>query len=181
MDEVHILTAFRQPETRNAAFRAIVEHYQSRIYHHLFRMVGQAEDAADLTQEVFIRVWKSLDGFEGRSKLYTWIYRIATNEALAFLEKKQRMRAIPLDEVQFSTGKDLKASAEMDGDAIQRSLQLAIDALPPKQRQVFLLRYYEEMPYAEMAEALGTSEGALKASYHHAVRKIQETLGNQQQ
>ncbi len=177
MEETQLIEALRHPKTRQAAFRVLVDQYQSRIYAHLMRMVGQSEDAADLTQEVMLKIWKHLDSFQGRSKLYTWIYLIATNEGLAFLEIKKKKSTISLDSELYAGAVQIAASQDMDGEDDQKRLQYALDQLPPKQRQVFLLRYYDEMPYSDMSEVLGTSEGALKASYHHAVHKIQASLG----
>jgi len=176
MDDAQLLQFFRDPKTRQSAFKALLQQYQSRVYAHVYRMVGQAEDAADLTQEVFVRVWNKLDGFEGRSKLYTWIYRIATNEALAHLEKRRRHQPTALEESGLSRAPEPFASEDLDPEKIARYLQQAMDTLPPRQRQVFLLRYYEDMPYQDMAAVLETSEGALKATYHHAVQKIQKQL-----
>jgi RNA polymerase sigma-70 factor (ECF subfamily) len=176
MDDAQLLQHFRDPKTRQSAFNALLQRYQARVYAHLYRMVGQAEDAADLTQEVFVRVWNKLDGFEGRSKLYTWIYRIATNEALAHLEKRRRLQPLALEEYGFSRATEPFAAEDLDPEAIARYLRQAMDTLPPRQRQVFLLRYYDEMPYQDMAVVLQTSEGALKATYHHAVQKIQQQL-----
>jgi RNA polymerase sigma-70 factor (ECF subfamily) len=174
MDDHTILQAFRdpaQPSKRDEAFTALVDRYQTRIYRHLQHLVGNADDASDLAQEVFVKVWHKLDGFEGRSQLYTWLHRIATNEALSFLRSRKRRRTVSLD--QEATGlPEPEAPMDADGDAMQAALDAAMATLPERQRQVFELRYQDEMPYADMAAQLGLSEGALKASYHHAVKKI---------
>ena len=139
-------------------------------------MVIDHDDADDITQEVFIKVHKAIDTFREDSQLYTWIYRIATNESLTFLSKKRRRFFLPLDDVAAELTAKIDSSPHISGDEIQKKLQKALLTLPDKQRLVFNLKYYEEMPYQQMAEITGTSEGALKASYHHAVKKIEEFL-----
>lgn len=175
MTDEQILERFRDPATREAAFTALVDVYQERIFGHMLRMVRSREDAADLTQEVFVRIWSKLEGFEGRARLYTWIYRIAANEALALLQKRKRMPVWSLDDPDRAVPESA-ASPDLDGAALTEALERAVDDLPDRQRQVFLLRYWDEMPYREMAERLGKSVGSLKASYHHAVRKIERAL-----
>ena len=174
LEDHEILLKFQQPTSRNLAFNQLVRKYQQKVYWHVRKMVIDHDDANDLTQDVFVKVWKHLENFRQDAALFTWIYRIATNECLSFLQSKRRKFFLPLNDV----GAELLAKVEADpavaGDAIELKLQRAILRLPDKQRLVFNLRYYDEMPYEQMAEVTGTSVGALKASYHHAARKIEE-------
>ena len=147
--------------------------YQERLYWHVRRMVFEHDDANDVIQNTFIKVYKSINKFEGKSKLYTWLYRIATNEAITFLNKKKKKSTASLDNEENNLDNQLKADEYFDGDEIQRKLYEALDQLPEKQKAVFNLRYFEAMSYAEMSEVLQTSVGGLKASYHHAVKKIE--------
>lgn len=139
-------------------------------------MVIDHDDADDLVQEVFLKVWKNLASYRGDSALYTWIYRIATNDCLHFLNKKRRWFLIPIHDVNEELSKKLVTSAYIDGNEIQLKLQRALLTLPDKQRLVFNMKYFDELSYEEMAKITGTSIGALKASYHHAVKKIQIIL-----
>lgn len=168
-----LLQQFHQPETREAAFTAIMRKYQERLYWHIRRMVVHHDDADDVLQNVFIKVWRHLDDFKENAQLYTWLYRIATNECLSFLEQQKKRAALSLSDVGTGLEDKLKADEGYDARKLEWKLQQAILQLPEKQRLVFNLRYYDEMPYEQMSEVLGTSEGALKASYHHAVRKIE--------
>ncbi len=170
-----LVEALKDPARRAAAFPLLLDRYQDRLHAHLIRLLGNPQDAADCAQETFIKVWHKLDGFEGRSKLYTWIYRIATNEALSLMRSRKRKPTTPLDDPERPIPEPV-AVQELDGEAIEQALDRALDSLPERQRQVFVLRYREEMPYAEMAELLDLSTGALKASYHHAVRKVEHAL-----
>ena len=156
----------------------LVRSYQQKVYWLIRKMVIDHDDADDLTQEVFIKIHKSIDGFREDSQLYTWIYRIATNECLTFLNKKRKRFFLPIEDIGNELSAKIDAMPSLDGDEIQMKLQKALLTLPDKQRIVFNLKYYEEMPYEEMASVTGTSEGALKASYHHAVKKIEEFLRN---
>lgn len=159
-----------------AAFDAIVSSYSERLYWHVRRFTCNHEDSDDLLQEIFIKVWKSLPGFREESSLYTWIYRIATNETLNFL-RKNRLRAM-LNAESLESLLDKKADEDryFNGDALQREVQKAINTLPDKQKQVFVLRYFEEMPYEQISDILNTSVGSLKASYHHAAQKVRSRL-----
>jgi RNA polymerase sigma-70 factor (ECF subfamily) len=141
-------------------------------------MVIEHEDANDVLQNVFIRVWNGLENFREDSQLYTWLYRIATNECLTYIEQQKKRSAVPLDEVESGLSNKVKADSHFDANRLEWKLQLAIQQLPEKQRIVFNLRYYDEMPYEEMSRVLDTSEGALKASYHHAVKKIEDYIKN---
>ena len=142
-------------------------------------MVVNHDDANDVLQNMFIKVWRGLDNFREDSQLYTWLYRIATNECLTFLEQEKKRSVVSLeDEMDSGLSNKVKADSEFDANKLEWRLQVAIQQLPEKQRVVFNLRYYEEMPYQEMSRILDTSEGALKASYHHAAKKIEEFLKN---
>ncbi len=150
-----------------------MEKYQERLYWHIRRLVHEHEDANDVIQDCFIKVYRNIDKFERKSKLYTWLYRIATNEAITFLKKKQRRSADSIDEDEGGLANRLRADTYFDGEETQVRLLRALDELPEKQRLVFNMRYFEEMSYKDIAEVLNTSVGALKASYHHAVKKIE--------
>lgn len=178
LEEQQILKQFRQRESRNKAFTCLVEKYQQPVYRHVRRMVIDHEDADDLVQEVFIKVFNNLDNFQGASQLFTWIYRIATNECLRFLNKKRKRYFLPIADVTSELTHKLESSPHVDGDEIQLKLQKAVLRLPDKQRAVFHMKYYENMKYETIAEISGTSVGSLKASYHHAVKKIEEILTN---
>jgi len=141
-------------------------------------MVIDHDDANDVLQNMFIKVWNALDNFREDSQLYTWMYRIATNEALTFIEQQKKRSAVSLSDVEAGLSNKIKADSNFDAQKLEWKLQLAIQQLPEKQRVVFNLRYYDEMPYEEMSRVLETSEGALKASYHHAARKIEEFIKN---
>jgi RNA polymerase sigma-70 factor (ECF subfamily) len=168
-----LLQLYFQGDNKNYAFNLIVRAYQEKLYWHIRRLVIDHEDANDVVQNVFIKAWKNLENFRGESELYTWLYRIATNESLTFLEQKKKRIFVDVEEF----GKHLEAdSVGFEGDKIQLKLQKAIALLPEKQRAVFLLKYYEEMTYEDMAKVLNTSAGALKASFHHAVKKIEKYL-----
>ncbi|HVS98730.1 MAG TPA: sigma-70 family RNA polymerase sigma factor [Puia sp.] len=178
IQDTELLLQFRDPETRERAFTAIIKKYQEKLYWHIRRMVVEHEDANDVLQNVFIRVWNGLDNFREDSQLYTWLYRIATNECLSYLEQQKRKSAVSFDEVESGLTNKIVADKHFDATKLEWKLQLAIQQLPEKQRVVFTLRYYDEMPYEEMSRVLDTSEGALKASYHHAVKKIEDYILN---
>lgn len=176
MEDKELLEKFARPESRNLAFNQLVRKYQQQVYWHIRKMVIDHDDTDDLTQEVFIKVWKNLESFRQDAQLYTWIYRIATNECLTFLSSKRRKFFLPINDVTAELMEKVEASPELAGDDIQLKLQKAILRLPDKQRLVFNMKYFEEMKYEEMSGILGTSVGALKASYHIAVKKIEEYI-----
>lgn len=176
--DTELLILFRDPATKEKAYTSIIRKYQEKLYWHIRRMVVDHDDANDVLQNVFIRVWKGLENFREDSQLYTWLYRIATNECLTFLEQQKKRGSVSLDEEENNLSNKVKADQHFDYNKLEWKLQLAIQQLPDKQRIVFNLRYYDEMPYEEMSRVLETSEGALKASYHHAVKKIEEYLKN---
>jgi RNA polymerase sigma-70 factor (ECF subfamily) len=178
IQDTELLLQFRNPETKERAFTAIIRKYQEKLYWHIRRMVVEHEDTNDVLQNVFIRVWNGLENFREDSQLYTWLYRIATNECLSYLEQQKRKSALPLDETESGLSNKVVADKYFDPNKLEWKLQLAIQQLPDKQRVVFTLRYYDEMPYEEMSRVLDTSEGALKASYHHAVKKIEDYILN---
>ena len=171
-----LILSFRDETTRAAAFTGLVRRYQERLYWHIRRMVVTHEDADDILQIVFIKMWKGLGGFREDSGLYTWLYRIATNETLTWIETKKRFAAVSLDDNTPYFEERIQAQRDFDATKIEWKLQQAIATLPDKQRVVFNLRYYDEMPYEDMSEVLTTSVGALKASYHYAVKKVEEYL-----
>jgi RNA polymerase sigma factor (sigma-70 family) len=178
IEDSELLVEFRNPSTKERAFTAIIKKYQEKLYWHIRRMVIDHDDANDVLQNVFIRVWNGLDNFRENSQLYTWMYRVATNECLTFLEQRKKKSAVSLSEVETGLSNLVKADKHFDAARLEWKLQLAIQQLPEKQRVVFNLRYYDEMPYEEMSSVLDTSEGALKASYHHAVKKIEDFIVN---
>jgi RNA polymerase sigma factor (sigma-70 family) len=178
LQDSELLVQFRNPATKEAAYTAIIRKYQEKLYWHVRRIVVEHEDANDVLQNAFIRVWNALENFREDSQLYTWLYRIATNECLSFLEQKKRKSSVSLSDDENSLTGSIRAEKDFDPSKIEWKLQLAIQQLPEKQRAVFSLRYYDEMPYNEMSKVLDTSEGALKASYHHAVKKIEDFILN---
>lgn len=168
-----ILEFLRSEKHFERGFRLLMNAYKERLYWHIRRLVLTHEDADDVLQNTFIKIYRGILQFEGKSKLYTWMYRIATNEAITFLQSRARQSASSLDDPSALLTARLRADEWFDGDALQRQLQEAMAQLPEKQRLVFNLRYYDEMPYEEMSTLLDTSVGALKASFHHAAKKIE--------
>ncbi|MEZ2337744.1 RNA polymerase sigma factor [Mucilaginibacter sp. RCC_168] len=176
VEDSEILSKFQDEKTRNEAFNLLLKKYQQKIYWHIRRMVVDHDDADDLVQDVFIKVWKNLLGFRNDAQLYTWMYRIASNECITFLNKKKQKNNIPLDDVAYELADSLADSSYFNGDQAQRKLQEALLTLPEKQRLVFNMKYYDDMKYEEISDVLGTSVGALKASFHLAVKKIEAFL-----
>ena len=158
-------------------FRMLVERYSSRLYWHIRRLVILHEDADDALQNTFINAWRAIGEFRNKSSLFTWLYTIATNEALILINKRKKNVTVPIDDLESYFALSHEGSTWFDGDEAQVKLQNAILKLPDKQRVVFNLKYFEEMTYEEMSRVLKTSEGALKASYHHAVKKIEKFIG----
>ena len=179
VEDEEILSKFNDERTRNVGFNLLLKKYQQKIYWHIRRLVIDHDDADDLVQETFVKVWKNLQNFRSDSQLYTWIYRIATNESITFLNKKKNRNNISLDEVNTELAETLASSECFDGDKIQRKLQQAVLTLPEKQRIIFNMKYFDDMKYEEISEVLGTSVGALKASFHIAVKKIETILLNE--
>src|SRR6201987_1394757 len=176
VDDSEILRKFQDEKTRNEAFNLLLKKYQQKLYWHIRRMVVDHDDADDIVQDTFVKIWKNLPGFRSDAQLYTWMYRIATNECITFLNKKKQKNNIPLDDVAYELADTLTDSAYFSGEKAQLKLQQAILTLPEKQRLVFNMKYYDDMKYEEMSDVLGTSVGALKASFHLAVKKIESYL-----
>lgn len=175
--DAELIGLFRETDSnRHYAFNLIVQRYQQRVYLHIRRMVIDHDDTNDLVQNTFIKVWQHLDEFRQDSQLFTWIYRIATNECLGFLKQKRKRFFLPINDVEGELNQVLERTASPNYTKLELKLQQSILRLPEKQRLVFHLRYYENMKYETMSEILGTSVGALKASYHHAAAKIEKYL-----
>lgn len=177
-DDQSILEKFKIEDQKELAFKQLVQKYQEKLYWHIRRLVVVHEDADDVLQNVFIKSWRGLNNFREDSQLYTWLYRIATNESITFLEQRKKRSSISISEEEAGLANQLKAADNFDASKIEWKLQMAIQQLPEKQRIVFNLRYYDEMPYEEMSKVLETSVGSLKASYHHAAKKIEEYILN---
>jgi RNA polymerase sigma-70 factor (ECF subfamily) len=168
LDDTSLLAQFQNPSTKEKGYTGIVKKYQEKLYWHIRRMLIDHEDTNDVLQQALLKIWNGLDSFRADSKLFTWMYRIATNETLTFIEKQKKRATVSLDQV----------DGGFNENQLIWKLQLAIKSLPEKQQLVFNLRYYDEMPYHQMSELLETSEGALKASYHIAAKKIEEFIKN---
>lgn len=177
-DDQELLMLFKEEKTKEQAYTKIVRKYQERLYWHIRRLVVNHEDANDVLQNVFIKVWKYLENFREEANLYTWLYRIATNETLTFLQKEKKRSSMSISDEDTGLENKLRAEKGFDVNKLEWKLQQAIQSLPEKQRIVFTLRYYDEMPYEEMSQVLETSTGALKASYHHAVKKVEQFFKN---
>ena len=173
-DEKDFIKELLNPKTQNVAFQKLLRDYQKPLYHHIRNIVLNHDDADDVLQNTFIKVFQHLKNFKGESKLFSWMYRIATNEAITFINQKAKRNGTTSEAMQTRIVDNLKADVYFDGNEIQIKLQKAVAQLPEKQQLVFKMKYYEEIKYEEMSEILGTSVGALKASYHHAVKKIEE-------
>ena len=158
-------------------FNEIVRDYSERVYWHVRRFVNNHEDADDLVQEIFMKIWTALPSFRGDAQLFTWVYRIATNETLNWLRREKVRSALRFTTIDAEMERRIDSDPFFDGDAADRALSKAVAKLPEKQRQVFVMRYYDELPYEEMSAVLGTSVGALKASYHIAQEKVRAALG----
>jgi RNA polymerase sigma-70 factor (ECF subfamily) len=177
-NDQELLALFKEPTTKEQAFTSIIKKYQEKLYWHIRRIVISHDDTDDVLQNMFIKVWKGLENFREDSQLYTWLYRIATNESLTFLTQQKKRNSISINDDENGLSNKLKSDTHFDANKLEWKLQLAIQSLPEKQRLVFNLRYYDEMPYEQMSHVLETSEGALKASYHHAAKKIENYILN---
>ena len=173
MEEKEFIAQLLDPKTQNEAFKKLLLDYQKPIYYHIRNIVINHDDANDVVQNTFIKVFKHLSKFKGESKLFSWIYRIATNEAITFINNKANQNKISNEELKIKLVDNLVSDTYFDGDAVQLKLQKAILSLPEKQQLVFRMKYFEEIKYEDLSEMLGTSVGALKASYFHAVKKIE--------
>lgn len=172
-NEKEIIALLQDPLRQREAFEQIVKEYCEQLYWQIRRMVFSHEDANDLLQNTFVKAWLNIDYFRGDAKMSTWLYRIAFNECLTFLNKQRANNQISIDEINAEMIGKLESDPYFDGDATQKAFLKAIQSLPEKQRIVFNLKYFKEMKYEEISEILGTSIGGLKASYHHAVKKIE--------
>ena len=179
--DIDLLALLQNAATQERGFRELMRTHQERLYWHVRRMVQDHEDANDILQNTLIRAYRSIDRFKGESRIYTWLYRIATNECITFLNKKKNTNILSMDNDELLSWQDQLPSDTplASSDDILAKLDRAIATLPDKQRLVFNMRYYDELAYKDMSEMLGTSEGALKASFHHAARKIEDFLRNQ--
>lgn len=175
-DEKAFIESLLNPKTQRNAFQELVSHYQRPLYAHIRNIVLNHDDADDVLQNTFVKVFRNLSGFKGESKLFSWIYRIATNEALTFLQQKSKRFQITNEDYLMQQTEKMQADEYFDGDEIQLKLQKAIAMLPEKQQLIFKMKYFEELKYEEISEILGTTVGGLKASYHIAVKKIEEYL-----
>lgn len=182
IDDQEILDLFNNEQTKEKSFSLLVKKYQERLYWHIRRILVHHEDTNDVLQNMFVKVWRSLDNFRQDSSLYTWMYRIATNESLTYLAQQKKRRSLSISDDESNVGNalanSLKSEKGFDANNLEWKLQMAIQSLPEKQRAVFNLRYYDEMPYEKMSEVLETSVGSLKASYHHAAKKVEEFIRN---
>ncbi|MEK6493647.1 RNA polymerase sigma factor [Myroides odoratimimus] len=172
-DEISLLNRLQNNDTKHEAFRELLSLYQQRLYMHIRTIVLNHDDTDDVLQEVFIKIYQNIDTFKGNSQLFSWMYRIATNQALDFLKSKSRKMQLEDDELNEYLVNQLEADSLFDGDEAELILQKAIASLPQKQQLVFKMKYYEDLDYQTISEILETSVGALKASYHHAVKKIE--------
>jgi len=176
--EEQLILELRNPKTQDTAFKVLLHEHKERLYWHIRNIVKSHDDADDVLQNTFIKVYKNINNFKGDSKLYSWLYRIATNESITYLNKISKQKNISVDDVNIQLADNLYADSYYSGDEIQEKLQKALALLPQKQQLVFNMKYFEEMKYQSISEVLGTSVGALKASYHHAVKKIENYLTN---
>ena len=172
-EEKEFIKELLNPKTQNQAFQKLLKEYQKPLYNHIRTIVLNHDDTDDVLQNTFVKVFQYLNKFKGESRLFSWMYRIATNEALTFLNQKAKINGVTSETLQNKTIDNLKADVYFNGNEIQIKLQKAIASLPEKQQLVFKMKYFEELKYEEISEILGTSVGALKASYHHAVKKIE--------
>lgn len=175
-EEKEFIEQLLNPKTQNQAFQKLLRDYQRPLYNHIRNIVLNHDDADDVLQNTFVKVFQYLKNFKGESKLFSWMYRIATNEAITFINQKAKRNGTTSEAMQNKIVDNLQADTYFDGNEIQFKLQKAIVLLPEKQQLVFKMKYYEEIKYEDMSEILGTSVGALKASYHHAVKKIEEYM-----
>ncbi|MGY5352882.1 RNA polymerase sigma factor [Wenyingzhuangia sp. IMCC45533] len=178
VNEQQLIDDLKDSKKQHKAFDELVQLYKERLYWHIRKIVINHDDTDDVLQNTFIKVYKNIKGFKGDSKLFSWMYRIATNEAITYLNKKAKKSNVPIEEYQKELRTSLQEDELFDGDSIQLILQKAIAELPHKQQMVFNMKYFDEMKYDQISEILGTSVGALKASYHHAVKKIENYIKN---
>jgi RNA polymerase sigma-70 factor (ECF subfamily) len=175
-DEKTLIKQLKDKQTKEIAYRTLITLYKERLYWHIRKIVKTHHDADDVLQNTFIKVFQNINNFKENSKLYSWMYRIATNESLTFISKKAKMKNVNIEDYHHYLAESLEADVYYDGDEIQLKLQKVIAKLPQKQQLVFNMKYFDSMKYNDMSEVLETSVGALKASYHHAVKKIEYQL-----
>ena len=178
LEEEVLIKRLKDPLTREASYRLLISTHKQRLYWHIRKIVLNHENADDVLQNTFIKVFRHIDGFKGESKLYSWMFRIATNESISFLNKEAKHLKMDMKDLQEQRVENLKADEYFDGDEIQLKLQKAIISLPQKQQLVFNMKYFDDLKYDEISEILDTSVGALKASYYHARKKIEVFLLN---
>lgn len=174
--EIEFIEQLCNPKTKEVAFRELIQKYQSPLYQHIRNIVLDHDDTKDVLQNTFIKIHQHIKNFKGESKLYSWIYRIATNEALTHLKQKSKRNQCSIEQVLETHIKDLETDIHFDGDEIQKKLHTALLTLPERQQQVFRMKYFQEMKYEQISEIVGISVGALKASYHLAVKKIEDFM-----
>lgn len=171
--ETELIAKLKDPVTQDQAFRSLMSQYKERLYWHIRKIVISHDDADDVLQNTFIKVYRNINNFKADSKLYSWMYRIATNESITFINKRAKLNNLDLNDMRYKMAENLEADVHFDGDEMQLLLQKAIAKLPQKQQLVFNMKYFDDLKYQEISEILETSVGALKASYHHAVKKIE--------
>ena len=171
--ETELIAKLKDPLTQDQAFRSLMSQYKERLYWHIRKIVISHDDADDVLQNTFIKVYRNINNFKADSKLYSWMYRIATNESITFINKRAKLNNLDLNYMRYKMAENLEADVHFDGDEMQLLLQKAIAKLPQKQQLVFNMKYFDDLKYQEISEILETSVGALKASYHHAVKKIE--------
>ncbi|WP_250629603.1 RNA polymerase sigma factor [Aureibaculum algae] len=174
--ERDLISELKNPLTQEKAFRELMALYKERLYWHIRKIVISHDDADDVLQNTFIKVYRNIDKFNAESKIYSWMYRIATNESITFINKRAKMRQVDVNELQGEMIQNLESDVYFDGDEIQLKLQKAVATLPQKQQLVFNMKYFDNMKYQDISDILETSVGALKASYHHAVKKIEKYI-----
>ena len=179
LSDKEIIQTLKSSRDKEKAFSLILKKYQESLYWHIRKMVISHPDTDDIMQNSFLKIWKGLDKFRGDSSLYTWVYRIATNETFTFLKKRNRQRAFSINEEESPFENTLNSDHRFNGTELQRMLQSFILKLPDKQRLIFNMKYFDEMKYEEISRITGTSVGSLKASYHHAVNKIKDMFNNE--
>lgn len=176
VDEQKFIAELLNERTKNLAFSKLIDQYQKPLYHHIRHIVINHEDAEDALQNTFLNIFKGLPSFKGQSKLFSWMYRIAHNEALSILQKNAKSKNTSIEDIQNQNITELSAANYFDGEEIQKKLHLAVISLPPQQQMVFKMKYFDDMTYEQIADILDLSVGGLKASYHHAVKKIEIEL-----
>ena len=178
IDELELVKQLKNKETQEKAFRILMSQYKERLYWHIRKIVISHDDADDVLQNTFVKVYRSIHNFNADSKIFSWMYRIATNESITFINKRAKQKSVDIDEYQQSMASTLQDDELYSGSEIQLILQKAIATLPQKQQLVFNMKYFDELKYTEISEVLGTSVGALKASYFHAVKKIEKIIAS---